>query len=395
MTSKFLRVLLALRLRSRFPHWPKPAAPPHRRVPLRRPLLHSAAPATTGPSTGTKVGAINIEEAIFGSNEGRRDLQALQKKFEPKQNELKSQNDELEGLKKQLTTQQDKLNEEALATLKKQIESKQKVFDRSVQDAQEDFGNQQQEIATRILQKMAPMIVKYSQENGFGMIIDTSKPWPQSNVLWWGEAIDITKAVVDIYNAQSGVAAPAAAAAASQPLPSRPALRSPPRPSRPRHLNNDPPDTSGVGKVPAGRVKTRPFFFAQASPARVAWCPYQQTDFTLEDTMFAESMLETSWAQRARRSWTTLTSFGLQALIIGCLLLLPLWKTIGLPAARTVSTPISLGRVAVETTRPRPRSGRILGTAVQCILPVSVLTAGHDSQPSSRIGGDDHRRHLR
>jgi outer membrane protein len=59
---------------------------------------------------------------------------------------------------------------------------------------------------------MAPMIVKYSQDNGFGMIVDTSKPWPQSNVLWWGETIDITKAVVDAYNVQSGVAAPATTA---------------------------------------------------------------------------------------------------------------------------------------------------------------------------------------
>ena len=41
--------------------------------------------------------------------------------------------------------------------------------------------------------------------------------------------------------------------------------------------------------------------------------------------MFAESILETSWAQRTRRSWTTLTSFGLQALVIGVLLLLSLW----------------------------------------------------------------------
>jgi outer membrane protein len=180
------------------------------------------------------VGAINIQEAIFGSNEGQRDLQVLQKKFEPKQNELKGQNDELEGLKKQLTAQQDKLNEEALATLKKQIESKQKVFDRSVQDAQEDFGNQNQEIATRILQKMAPMIVKYSQDNGFGMIVDTSKPWPQSNVLWWGEAIDITKAVVDAYNVQSGVAAPASTA--PKPAPSKPtgtAKPAAPKPTEP------------------------------------------------------------------------------------------------------------------------------------------------------------------
>jgi len=60
--------------------------------------------------------------------------------------------------------------------------------------------------------------------------------------------------------------------------------------------------------------------------------------------MFADSMLETSWAQRSRRSWTTLTSFGLEAVVIGVLLLLPLWKTVGLPSVRTVSTPVTLGR---------------------------------------------------
>ena len=129
-----------------------------------------------------------------------------------KQNELKGQSDELEALKKQLTTTQDKLSEDALATLKKQIETKQKVFDRAVQDFQEEIGNQQQEIAGRILGKMAPLVVKYSQENGFGVVVDTSKPWPQSPVLWWGQGLDITKAVVDAYNVQSGVAAPPAPA---------------------------------------------------------------------------------------------------------------------------------------------------------------------------------------
>jgi outer membrane protein len=174
---------------------------------------------TTGPGTGTKVGTINITEAIFGSNEGRRDLEALQKKYDPKTAELKSQNEELEGLKKQMSTQEGKLNDDALATLKKQIESKQKLFDRSVQDAQEEFGGQQQEIANRVLQKMAPMIVKYAQDNGFGMVVDTSKPWPQSNILWWGESVDITKAVVDAYNVQSGVPAPAAPGAAKPAAP--------------------------------------------------------------------------------------------------------------------------------------------------------------------------------
>jgi Skp family chaperone for outer membrane proteins len=170
------------------------------------------APNATGLN-GTKVGAINIEGAIFGSNEGQKEIQALQKKFEPKQAELKNQNDELEALKKQLSTQQDKLNEEALANLKQQIETKQKSFDRSVQDAQEEFGNQQQDIAGRILKKMAPMIVKYAQDNGFGMIVDTSKPWPQSPILVAGQGVDITAPVVQLYNTQSGVAAPSAPSA--------------------------------------------------------------------------------------------------------------------------------------------------------------------------------------
>jgi periplasmic protein TonB len=59
--------------------------------------------------------------------------------------------------------------------------------------------------------------------------------------------------------------------------------------------------------------------------------------------MFAESLLEISWAQRSRRSWTTATSFGLQAIVIGGLLTVPLLRTVGLPPGRVLPTPISWG----------------------------------------------------
>jgi outer membrane protein len=196
-----------------------------------------AVPATTTPSTGTRVGTINIEGAIFGTNEGRRDFETLSKKLEPKQNELKSQNDELEGLQKQLQTQGDKLNDEARNNLVKQIETKKKSFERSMQDAREEAASQQNEIAQRILQKMAPMIVKYAQDNGFGMIVDTTKTWPESPVLWYGEAVDITKTVVESYNAQSGVPAPASTSTAPKPGTTKPATTLPkpttPKPTEP------------------------------------------------------------------------------------------------------------------------------------------------------------------
>ena len=79
--------------------------------------------------------------------------------------------------------------------------------------------------------------------------------------------------------------------------------------------------------------------------------------------MFAESLLETSWAERGRRSWMTLTSFGLQAVIVGLLLLIPLLTTVGLPSGRTVSTPITMGRRDPGPS-PRVHSGESRGMRI-------------------------------
>ncbi len=196
--------------------------------------------AVAAPATGTKVGTINIEQAIFASNEGRRDFEQLSKKFEPKQTELKSLSDEIDTLKKQLNTQGDKMNEDAKGALVKQIEGKQKSFDRTSQDAQEEFQNQQGEIGNRILTKMAPVIQKYVTENGYGLLLDTSQPWPRGPVIVSGPSMDITQAIVEAYNVQSGVPAPPttagakpAARPATTPAATKPAMPPATKPATP------------------------------------------------------------------------------------------------------------------------------------------------------------------
>lgn len=236
MTSKYMRSFLATAIISVISAWAQTGSAAA--APTGGAGAAPASPATSAPvmTTGaaTKVGTINIEQAVLGSNEGQRDFEALRKKLEPKQNELKGQNDELESLQKQLQTQGDKLNEDARASLVKQIETKKKSFDRAVQDAQEDAQNQQKEIFSRILQKMAPSIVKYAQENSLGMIVDVSNPWPQSPVLWADGGVDITKNVVDVYNTQSGVPAPAATGAAPKPAGTKPTGATAPKPTTPK-----------------------------------------------------------------------------------------------------------------------------------------------------------------
>jgi outer membrane protein len=210
MKSKFLSNLLALAAVATgvaLAQTGAAAASPSAALPA---APSAANTATLSGGTGTKVGTINMTQAILASNEGRRDFEALSKKLEPKENELKGKNDEIEALKKQLNTQGDKLNEDARANLVKQIDSKQKVLDRDMQDAREEFNNQQNELAQKILQKMGPIVIKYAQDNSFGVLIDTSQQWPQGPVLWNNDAVDVTKAVVDAYNLQSGVPAPAA-----------------------------------------------------------------------------------------------------------------------------------------------------------------------------------------
>lgn len=190
-----------------------------------------AAPANTAPSATTRIGIINIQNAIVMTNEGRRDFEALQKKFEPTQSTLNNLNQEIDNLKKQLQTQGEKLNEQSRADMVKSIETKQKTLQRQAEDAQADFQGQQNEIANRIGGKLLEVLDKFAKQNGYSVILDVSSQ--QSPVLWAAATTDVTQEIVNSYNAQSSVAAPAPApGGAAKPAgsTSRPAAPKPPAP---------------------------------------------------------------------------------------------------------------------------------------------------------------------
>jgi outer membrane protein len=194
-----------------------------------------AAPTT---ATGSKVGIISIQDAIVASNEGQRDLSALQTKFAPKKNELDALSKNIEAKQTQLRTQGDKMNDDARAALTREIESLQKQLQRQGEDAQSDYNNQQGEIANRIGGKMMDVIDKYAKQNGYALILDVSNP--QTPVLWAGTNINVTKDIVDAYNTQSGVAAPP---------PSAPGAAA--TPSAPRPQTTRPAGTAATPKAPA------------------------------------------------------------------------------------------------------------------------------------------------
>lgn len=163
----------------------------------------AAQPPASAAAVPTKVGIVNIQDAIIATNEGKKEFDALQTRFAPKQNDLKALNDEVEGMKKDLQAKGDKLNEDQRAKEVKSLETKQKTLQRSYEDAQNEFQQAEQEVVNRIGGKMLTVLEKYAKNNGYSVILDVSNP--QTPVLWASQGTNITKELVDAYNAESPV----------------------------------------------------------------------------------------------------------------------------------------------------------------------------------------------
>jgi len=205
----------------------------------------TAAPATSPAPAGSavpagKIAIVNIQDAIVATDEGKKEFDALKQRFSPKETELKSQNDEVENLKKQLDAQGATLSDTEKNNRVKALETKQKSLQRNYEDAQNEFQQAEQEVVSRIGNKMLSVLDKYAKGNGYTVILDVSSQ--QTPVLWADQSTNITKALVDAYNAEY----PSSAAAA--PAATRPAA---PRPSAPR-------TTTGTTTRPPAPAPTTP-----------------------------------------------------------------------------------------------------------------------------------------
>ncbi len=78
--------------------------------------------------------------AVAQTNEGQRNFADLQKKYEPRRQQLKALSDEIDNLTKQLQAQGDKLTPAEQQSKATAIDDKKKQLDRDAQDAQNDFS---------------------------------------------------------------------------------------------------------------------------------------------------------------------------------------------------------------------------------------------------------------
>jgi outer membrane protein len=171
-----------------------------------------AAPAAA-PAGPAKIAVIAFQVAVAQTNEGQRDFADLQKKYAPKEAQLKELSDEIDNLTKQLQTQADKLSDAERTSRASAIDAKKKQLDRSGEEAKTDYQQEMQEMYNGVASKVYDVLSAYSQQQGYTLVLDIAQQ--QNPVLYAADSTVITKQVIDAYNLKSGVPAPPAAPAAT------------------------------------------------------------------------------------------------------------------------------------------------------------------------------------
>ncbi|MGA7108561.1 MAG: OmpH family outer membrane protein [Terracidiphilus sp.] len=189
------------------------------------PAVETATASTTTPAAPAgpaKIAVVAFQVAVAQTNEGQRNFADLQKKYEPKRQQLKTLNDDVESLTKQLQTQGDKLSETERASRAKTIDEKKKQLQREAEDAQNDMQQEMQELYNALASKVYDVLSSYAQQHGYTLVLDVAQQ--QTPVLYATESTNITKAVIEAYNVKSGVPAPPTQPSAPAPAPKAPGV---------------------------------------------------------------------------------------------------------------------------------------------------------------------------
>lgn len=185
------------------------------------------------PAASQKVAVIQFQLAVTQTNEFQRDYADLQKKYDPKRQELQAINTQIENMTKELQTQASTLSQAQQQSKSQAIEDKKRQAQRMQQDDQSDYQNDMQEMLNGMAQKVGAELQAYAKEHNYTVVLDATESQNQApDVLYWNPGTDITKAVVDAYNAKSGIPAPPPPA----PTPSathKPATPAAPTPHKP------------------------------------------------------------------------------------------------------------------------------------------------------------------
>jgi outer membrane protein len=170
------------------------------------PLLAFAVPA----AAQTKVGVINLQQAVLGSAEIKKADAEMQARFKPRVDQAQQLQKEINDISQKLQSGQGRLTPQAEAALSAEGTRKQRDLQRLNEDLQGDVDRERNEILSKSSQKMQEVVKKLAEDKGLDLVVEAS------SALYFKTALDITNDAVAAYDKAYPVAAAAAAVPAAK-----------------------------------------------------------------------------------------------------------------------------------------------------------------------------------
>jgi outer membrane protein len=156
-----------------------------------------SAPATAA-TAATKIGVLSVRQAIVNTAEGKQASAELQSQFSARQSEIENMNKQISDLRQRLEAGRNTLSPDEQGRLTRQGEALAKQLQRKQEDFQEDVNAAQQDAFDRIGRKMMDVLDRYSRENGYMAVFDTSAQ--ASPIIYAANTIDVTQDIIKLYD---------------------------------------------------------------------------------------------------------------------------------------------------------------------------------------------------
>ena len=182
------------------------------------------------PSGPMKIAILNVRQAIVTTAEGKQASAQLQSQFAAQQNDLQNMQKQITELQNRIANSHGTLSDDEQARLQRQGELLTRQFQRKQDDLNEAVNAAQSDVIDNIGRKMLDVLDRYSRENGYTAVFDTSAQG--SPVVYGSSQIDITNEIVRLYDQAYPLkagsnAAPSGSAPAAQPKAPAPAATQP------------------------------------------------------------------------------------------------------------------------------------------------------------------------
>lgn len=153
---------------------------------------------STGAPAPSRVGTISLQAAIVNTAEGKQASAELQTQFAARSTELQNLQKQIKDIQAKLQSRQQVLSEGESGRLRSEAERLTGTLQRKQQYFQEDLNAAQQDMMNNIGPKLAEVLSKYSKENGYSVILDTSSQ--QTPVVYGAPQVDVTEEITKLYD---------------------------------------------------------------------------------------------------------------------------------------------------------------------------------------------------